>query len=39
MGPLTGLIIILGGVAIVSGILALWMNTKNGKKWLKSLDD
>lgn len=39
MGPLTGLMIILGGVAVIAAIISLWMNTKNGKKWLKSLDD
>lgn len=37
MGPLTGLIVVLGGTAIAAGIFALWMNTKSDKKWLEGL--
>lgn len=32
-----GLIIILGGVSVVAGAFAIWINTKSGKKWLASL--
>lgn len=32
-----GLIIILGGVDVVALGLAIWINTKSGKKWLYSL--
>nr|DAG28460.1 MAG TPA: hypothetical protein [Caudoviricetes sp.] len=32
-----GLIIILGGVGIVAFGLAIWINTKSGKKWLANL--
>lgn len=37
MGPLTGLIIVLGGTAVFAGIFALWLHTKGGKRWLASL--
>lgn len=32
-----GFLIILGGVAAIAFILAIWLNTKSGKKWLSSL--
>ncbi len=37
MGQLTGLIIVLGGTAVVGLIFLLWTYTKSGKKWLSSL--
>lgn len=37
MGQLAGLIIVLGGVAIIGLIILLWMKTPSGKKWLASL--
>ena len=41
MQGLDGLIFVLGGSAAM-GILflfAIWLHTKSGQKWLKSLDD
>lgn len=37
MGPLTGLIIVLGGSALAAAVFGLWLHTKGGKKWLASL--
>jgi hypothetical protein len=36
---LDGLIIVLGGTGIVAILFAIWLHTKSGEKWLKSLDD
>lgn len=32
-----GFLIILGGIGAVALVFAIWLNTKNGKKWLASL--
>jgi hypothetical protein len=34
---MNGLMIVLGGAAIIGGILAIWSNTKSGKKWIANL--
>ena len=39
MQGLDGLIIVLGGTGIVAILFAIWLHTKSGEKWLKSLDD
>ena len=36
---LEGLIIVFGGTSIIAILFAIWLHTKSGEKWLKSLDD
>jgi hypothetical protein len=39
MQGLDGLIFVLGGSAAMGILFAIWLHTKSGQKWLKSLDD
>jgi hypothetical protein len=39
MGNFEGIFIVFGGTAIIAILFAIWLHTKSGEKWLKSLDD